>query len=408
MCFYLRLTGWNRAKLIASFSEWSAKTWLTWGASLLTFRVQSPPAFQVCFCTHKIHFTIYPTPLPCMSHVSPAAWLNLLKKMWSEVSPAWFHWSSEVLWKGKLTTVHLQNLLVPACWAAWAGDNLEAAGVSGKLWRQAFLGFFLLLLGLLFSGFCSDPMQSCKRKPTRKQKPKQPWQNKVYANPHRSWGGWCRTVGMMWTPLWTLCLLELSCCSFGSCLKPWGLWGRCFPRVMIAGFIFFLGAQVYSGAENLSLVWMRRFEAIPNRRGQTFHCVQNAFPDLWVPLEIVAIRLILHEHVQNRFIVLLCLNLGITAWWLFPVEVWCEEREELSCCAGYCLCSTLVPYLKLRQWENEKNGKMRWQTAAYVPLALRWWGGRQLVTIKINLHKPSGPQCIFWHAQNPIGKRWCW
>lgn len=177
---------------------------------------------------------LHVTPVTC----TPAAWLNLLKKMWSEVSPAWFHWSSEVLWKGKLTTVHLQNLLVPACWAAWAGDNLEAAGVSGKLWRQAFLGFFLLLLGLLFSGFCSDQMWSCKRKPTRKQKPKQPWQNKVYGNPHRSWGGWCRTVGMMWTPLWTLCLLELACCSFGSCLKPWGLWGWCFPRVMIAGFIF--------------------------------------------------------------------------------------------------------------------------------------------------------------------------
>lgn len=103
---------------------------------------------------------------------TPAAWLNLLKKMWSEVSPAWFHWSSEVLWKGKLTTVHLQNLLVPACWAAWAGDNLEAARVSGNLWRQAFLGFFLLLLGLLFSGFCSDQMWFWKRKPTRKQKPK--------------------------------------------------------------------------------------------------------------------------------------------------------------------------------------------------------------------------------------------
>lgn len=156
--------------------------------------------------------------------------------------------------------------------------------------------------------------------------------------------------------------------------------------------------------------WFERgeLEAIPNRRGQTFHCVQNAFPDLWVPLEIVAIHLILHEHVQNRFIVLLCLNLGITVWWLFPVEVWCEEREEPSCCAGFCLCSTLVPYLKLRQWDNEKNGKIRWWIAAYVPLVLHWWGGTQLVTIKINLHKPSGPQCIFEHAQNSIGKWCCW
>lgn len=174
MYFYLKLTGWNGAKWIPSFSERSAKTWLTRGALLLTFRVQSPRALQIYFLHTRdsLHNLSHPWPL----HVTPvtptpAAWLNLLKKMWSEVSPAWYPWSSEVLWKGKLTTVHLQNLLVPACWAAWAGDNLEAAGVSGKLWRQAFLGFFLLLLGLLFSGFCSDRMWSRKRKPTRKQKP---------------------------------------------------------------------------------------------------------------------------------------------------------------------------------------------------------------------------------------------
>lgn len=152
---------------------------------------------------------------------------------------------------------------------------------------------------------------------------------------------------MMWTLLRTLFLLKLACCYFGSCLKPWDFRDGSFPGLWFL-VLSFLGAQVYSGAENLSLVWMRRFEAIPNRRGQTFHCVQNEFPDLWVLLEIVAIHLFLHEHVQNCFIILLCLNLGIMVWWLFFVEVWCEERQEPSCCARCCLCSTLVLYLKLR------------------------------------------------------------
>lgn len=67
MYFYLKLTRWNRTKLISGFSQWSAKTWLmllTRGALLLTFREQSSRALQIYFCTHKIHFTIYPYPSP--------------------------------------------------------------------------------------------------------------------------------------------------------------------------------------------------------------------------------------------------------------------------------------------------------------------------------------------------------
>lgn len=63
MYFYLKLTRWNRTKFFSSFSQWSAKTWLmllTRGALLLTFTEQSSCALQIYFCTHEIHFTIYP------------------------------------------------------------------------------------------------------------------------------------------------------------------------------------------------------------------------------------------------------------------------------------------------------------------------------------------------------------
>lgn len=328
--------------------------WCSWGECCCWLSESDRPLpFSRIFIHTRFTSQFIPAPHPCtamheasVAH-TPAAWVNLLKKMWSEVRPAWFHRSSEVLWKGKLTTVHLQNLLVPACWAAWARDNLEAARVSKKkIVETGFSRIFSSVTGLAFLWILfrsSVVMQKLKATTTTK-----PTQKKVRANPHRSQGRGYLLVGMMWTQLCTLCLLKLACCCyFGSCLKPWGFGDGGFPGLRLL-FLFFLGAQVYSGAENLSLVWMRRREAIPNRRGQTFHCVQNAFPDLWVPLEIVAIRFFLHELVQNHFIVLFCLNLEITVWGLFSAVVWCEERENPSCWARYCLCSSLVPYLKLR------------------------------------------------------------
>lgn len=139
--FHLELTRFNGTKWISGFSQCSAKTrlvvligrccyWLSESKRPLLFSCIFPYTRFTSQCIPAPH---PPTELHDPSHPHPTASPNLLKKMWSEVHPARFHWSSEVLWKGKLTTVHLQNLLVPACWAAQARDHLEAARISKKL-----------------------------------------------------------------------------------------------------------------------------------------------------------------------------------------------------------------------------------------------------------------------------------
>lgn len=59
MYFYLKLNRWNRKKIISSFSQWSAKSWLMLLTRVLTIREQLPCALLIYFCTYKIHFTVY-------------------------------------------------------------------------------------------------------------------------------------------------------------------------------------------------------------------------------------------------------------------------------------------------------------------------------------------------------------
>lgn len=94
--------------------------------------------------------------------------------------------------------------------------------------------------------------------------------------------------------LQTVLFLQVASIYFTNYPQPWSFLGMviaqgCDCAGVLLIFFFPLWCSGVFWCRDSQPVWMRGPEAIPNRRGQSFHCVQNAFPDHRVPLAIVVI-----------------------------------------------------------------------------------------------------------------------
>lgn len=113
----------------------------------LTSTAACPCSLVRVFWKHEIHFTAASMVPDIQERAVPsirAAWSTPSGKCGLRFSWCIVIEAQTCFEKGNVLLLHLQNLLVPACCAALAGDNLEAARVSGKLWSQAFHWYLFL------------------------------------------------------------------------------------------------------------------------------------------------------------------------------------------------------------------------------------------------------------------------